>query len=178
MGGPLAATQDSQLSVPSHSRAKCNESLSAGSSEALVRGGREMQEVIAQEEGRRERIQVLDAKRAEEVDRRCVIINAAHKAKYAAHFKAMRFAEMRSCPPRGLSLPPNSADSVVDFYRTFEIEAPGPRRGDRGSLMICCVCKRVYPEEQRVTRRWCGKTPLCLYRCASPHARYYCPNRP
>ena len=44
--------------------------------------------------------------------------------------------------------------------------------------MICCVCGRVYPEEFRVTCRWCGMTPLCLYRCASPHARYLCENRP
>ena len=130
-----------------------------------------MQEWNAQEGTRQERIRVLVAERADEVARRCIIYNAARKAKYAAHVKAAHSTEMTSCPPCGLWLPPNPADSVVDFDKTVEIDAPGPSRGDRGSLMICCVCKIVYPEEQRVTCRWCGETPLCLYRCASPHAR-------
>ena len=81
-----------------------------------------------------------------ETNRNCAAYNAAHGAKYVANQKAMHSAEISSCPPRGLSLQPNSVDSVVDFYNTFEIEAPGPSRGDRGSLMLCCVCKRVYPE--------------------------------
>ena len=73
---------------------------------------KEMQEGIAREEARQERIRILNAERAEEIDRRCAIINAAHKAKYAALLKAMRSADTSSCPPRGLSLPSNSVDSV------------------------------------------------------------------
>ena len=50
--------------------------------------------------------------------------------------------------------------------------------GDRGKSITCSVCHRVYPEDHRVTCRWCNKTPLCLYRCGGFHARYYYPNRP
>ena len=50
-----------------------------------------------------------------------------------------------------------SPSSIADLMRNFEVSFPGPSRGDRGSLMICCVCRRVYPEDHRVTCRWCGK---------------------
>ena len=75
------------------------------------------------------------------------------------------------------SMMSRSPSSIANFMRNFEISVPGPSRGDRGSLMICCVCHRVYPEDHRVTCRWCGKQ-LCFYRCAGPHARYYCRNHP
>ena len=89
-------------------------------------GEREMQEGIAQQEVCRERIRVLDAKRVEEIDRICVIDNAGQKAMYAAHAKAACSAEMSSCPPCGLSLPPNSADSVVDVIQSLRFKPQAP----------------------------------------------------
>ena len=68
--------------------------------------------------------------------------------------------------------------SIADLTRNVELYSPGPSRGDRGSLMVCCVCRTVYPEDHRVTCCWRGKTRLCFYRCAGPHARYYCQKHP
>ena len=64
-----------------------------------------------------------------------------------------------------------SASCIADLIENFEIAVPGPSRGDRGSLMICCVCQKVYPEDHQVAWCWCGKIPLCLYRCGGLHAR-------
>ena len=76
------------------------------------------------------------------------------------------------------SMMPRSPSSIANLIRNYEVSVPGPSRGDRGSLMICCVCRVVYPEDHRVACRWCGKTPLWLYRCAGLHVRYYCRNHP
>ena len=51
------------------------------------------------------------------------------------------------------SMMPRSLSSVAKLMTNFEISIPGPSQGDRGSLMICCVCNGVYPEDHRVTCR-------------------------